>query len=306
MFKRLRFPFGRHSGTAQRLGLFLTIGSLSYFLYATHNYLRPGYLTHQDSGITQSRETSCQHLPSALYLSTQSGDSMTAMQKTSMDYKFERDLEGSFEDTTLYSIMRGSSQLSKSSSNEDKTKWAPVTWLEFAQLLCSTSAVTELTAGKQNVDEKRTGSGESFRSRLIDTLSIENAGFEAFFWEFAPVAPAAAATTPVTFVLVKSQNLEKVTQDSSPFQEHIAFATHEKRTTTTFTNLGGDSELLIPVSLKPANKAESQENRFAHIGNFINRGSREQVDDFLIAFGELLLKRIEKKGKKPLWVSTSG
>jgi len=126
----------------------------------------------------------------------------------------------------------------------------------------------------------------TFYNRLL-----ANAEFEGFFWEHPPITKA-DLDNPYEFVLVKSNNIQKVTAEPNAFAQHFAGAQH----VADFPNLGGDAHLIAPTP-----KIEPQ--HYSHLGSFVRHAPQEQQDAFWQRVGECYAAALEE-GKR--WLSTAG
>lgn len=129
---------------------------------------------------------------------------------------------------------------------------------------------------------------DSFRTFFNQLLA--DAEFEAFFWECKSVTHQTADQN-FEFVLVNSSTLVKIREKQQPFQKH--FNTVELA--VTFSNLGGDSQLIVPTP--------QSENCYAHLAAFVRKASKQQQQAFWQLVGESCQIYI---GEQPIWWSTSG
>lgn len=97
---------------------------------------------------------------------------------------------------------------------------------------------------------------ESFRS-FYTTILKENQ-YPAFFWENPP-RTVKNINLPHEFVLIKGDRLLNIEPNREPFEDHFL----PDRLVSTFKNLGGDAELIVP---KPMDKIDD----YAHLKSSLN------------------------------------
>lgn len=114
---------------------------------------------------------------------------------------------------------------------------------------------------------------------------------EAYFWEVKPVN-INALQDEFEFVLVNSSTLLKIKADSSAFAKHFT----GNKYTTSFSNLGGDSKLIVPVGITEA-------ENYSHIAKFVRNAPQEQIIAFWNLVGNEYSKAMSHDTK---WLSTSG
>jgi len=120
---------------------------------------------------------------------------------------------------------------------------------------------------------------------------LKTSPFEGFFWEVVPVT-AASLARDFEFVLVRSDRLPQISPSPQSFDEHLA----STASVVTFSNLGGDAQLVVPNALGPW-------DHYGHLGAFLRNAPEEQVDALWRTVGVAYKKRIQEK---PVWLSTAG
>lgn len=130
--------------------------------------------------------------------------------------------------------------------------------------------------------------------RSFFTRSIQEAGYDSYFWEVPPVSTS-TVDQPFEFVVVEGASLEFLRPDPKPFAEH--FAVQGSASVIAFPNLGGDALLVVPTSVS------SDASCYAHLGRFLREASSDQVDAFWQTVGRSMRQRISAS---PLWLSTAG
>jgi len=131
-----------------------------------------------------------------------------------------------------------------------------------------------------------------FRSFYFNVL--QEAPFEAFFWEHPPVTKT-TINQAYEFVLVNSPQLARVTADSNPFREKFK-ADSLEQSVIVFENLGRDATLIVPHPVNP-------KSDYAHFAPFLHNAPQSQIHELFVALANSLSKRINDQ---PTWVSTSG
>lgn len=130
---------------------------------------------------------------------------------------------------------------------------------------------------------------ESFRS--FYTTILKGNQYPAFFWENPP-RTVKNINLPHEFVLVKGDRLLNIEPNREPFEDHFL----PDLLVSTFKNLGGDAELIVP---KPMDKTDD----YAHLKKFIERAPDEQIDDFWKTVGNTYKSAL---CDDPKWLSTAG
>lgn len=115
--------------------------------------------------------------------------------------------------------------------------------------------------------------------------------FDAFFWENKPVTQQ-TLEDDYECSLVNSDFLAGCSPDSNTFQTHFI----EDKQVVSFPNLGMDAQLVVPCPT-------ANHSVYTHIGNFVRKADKEQVQAFWKRVGEEALNQI---CEEPRWLSTSG
>jgi hypothetical protein len=131
-----------------------------------------------------------------------------------------------------------------------------------------------------------------FRSFL--TLSIQQTGYNSYFWEVPPVTSSTMGR-PFEFVVVEGASLEFLRPDPKPFADH--FAAHPNESVIAFPNLGGDALLVVPAPIS------ADVGCYTHLGRFLREAPSSQIDAFWQTVGRSIKRRISES---PLWLSTAG
>ena len=127
-----------------------------------------------------------------------------------------------------------------------------------------------------------------FRSQFINFLkSIE---LTAFNIECKPVN-IENVNQAFEFIIINCPDLLKCTSDSSKFKAHF----DEDELTAVFENLNGDAVLISPV--------DHGSEDFGHLSTFLSSASNDQLNDLLIALGEIAGANL---GNENIYINTSG
>lgn len=120
---------------------------------------------------------------------------------------------------------------------------------------------------------------------------LRNSPFEAYFWEVKPIN-LITFHEDFEFVLINSIALSKIKADNAAFSKYF----ESYKYVTSFSNLGGDSRLIVPVEL-------IDKNNYCHIAKFVRNAPEEQI----ITFWKLVIEEFSKSvDNKTKWLSTSG
>lgn len=130
--------------------------------------------------------------------------------------------------------------------------------------------------------------------RSFFTRSIQEAGYDSYFWEVPPVT-SSTLSQPFEFVVVEGASLEFLRPDPKPFAEH--FAARAGASVIDFRNLGGDAQLVVPAPVA------SDTGCYTHLGRFLREAPSSQIDAFWQTVGRSMRQRISTS---PLWLSTAG
>lgn len=135
---------------------------------------------------------------------------------------------------------------------------------------------------------------DNFEFRVFYFSILEDAPFEAFFWENPPITKLNSQQA-YEFVLVNSPQLSGIVANSRTFQAQWTAAT-AGQTVVAFENLSGDAELIAPCPLV-------SHAIYAHFATFIRQAPEDQKHDLFMLLAASLRHSIRNQ---PLWVSTSG
>lgn len=129
-----------------------------------------------------------------------------------------------------------------------------------------------------------------FRTAFTNVLAA--APFEAFRWETAGVT-AGDMQSAFEFVVIESPELG-MAADPSPFKEH--FRRVGSALVTSFQNLSGDAELVVPCPL-------AQEAAYAHLATFVRTAPDAQRHALWTEASRAMARRLDDR---PVWLSTAG
>jgi hypothetical protein len=124
--------------------------------------------------------------------------------------------------------------------------------------------------------------------------SIQQAGYDSYFWEL-PAVTSATLARPFEFVVVEGASLEFLRPDPKPFAEH--FAGHAGANVIAFPNLGGDALLVVPAPVS------NDVGCYTHLGRFLREAPSSQIDAFWKTVGSSMKQHLSAA---PLWLSTAG
>ena len=127
--------------------------------------------------------------------------------------------------------------------------------------------------------------------RIFYNEFLAESDFDAFFWENKPITTETLADD-YECNIINSDFLAGRSPDSQTFSQYF----DESKSVVTFPNLGNDAELIVPCPKK-------ENNCYTHIGSFVRKAAREQIDEFWQITGSETLDSISSK---PKWLSTSG
>lgn len=146
--------------------------------------------------------------------------------------------------------------------------------------------------------------GNQFRRLLIDT--IRNFPSEAFFFECIPITQSELYSKAMEFVILESKELTTIIVDPSPFKDKFK-GLERNQQITSFSNLGGDSLLVVPAPILINTKTNLPDQLYAHLANFIRKGTRIQIELLLLKCGEEIKNILaSSKPNEKKWWSTSG
>ncbi|RYD66958.1 MAG: hypothetical protein EOP83_03835 [Verrucomicrobiaceae bacterium] len=130
--------------------------------------------------------------------------------------------------------------------------------------------------------------------RSFFTRSIQEAGYDSYFWEVPPIT-SSTVNQPFEFVVVEGASLEFLRPDPKPFAEH--FAARAGASVIDFPNLGGDALLVVPAPVA------ADVGCYTHLGRFLSEAPPAQVDSFWQTVGRTMKQRVSAS---PVWLSTAG
>jgi len=145
--------------------------------------------------------------------------------------------------------------------------------------------------------------GDAGALRMLMANVLKAMPYKAFFWECAPVSPATAGTRRFEFVVLPSRGLEVARVDPTPFAEHLDDY-RGQAIARTFTNLRGDSTLVVPTWADPGKQDPAT---YTHIARFFREAPNVQQMALLQELGFAVRQRLQTVHPKTnLWVSTAG
>lgn len=130
---------------------------------------------------------------------------------------------------------------------------------------------------------------EEFRTFYNQFLADLN--FEAFFWENKPLTDQ-TLNDEYECNIINTDFLAGRSPDSQTFSDYFS----ENENVVTFPNLAKDAGLIVPCPKK-------ENSSYTHIGNFVRKAGKDQIDDLWKVTGSETLRSIDSK---PRWLSTSG
>ena len=133
-------------------------------------------------------------------------------------------------------------------------------------------------------------------ARWYSSILLDS-GYPAFFWEHPPLF-STNLSDPAEFVLLDAPTLASLRPDPNTFAEHFARAERRKSDypVIRFENLGGDALLVVPCP-------DKQSEQYPHLAAFLRCAPAPQILEFWRVTANAV---IEKAGRDPLWLSTSG
>eukprot|EP01038_Epipyxis_sp_PR26KG_P013012 gene13012-17444_t len=144
---------------------------------------------------------------------------------------------------------------------------------------------------------------------LINALNsiIYQFSSEAIFWECRPVTFNTIKYENFEFVILPSTSLALRRVDISYFQQY--FTTSEPDSIITFTNLGGDAQLIVPCP-HPSSKSNPPQY-MTHLQSFIRESSPRQKRNLWMMIGSTVIQKLiqlheNEKSDQKLFISTSG
>lgn len=166
------------------------------------------------------------------------------------------------------------------------------------------SAVTETLPGGSRYRILEDGAALGFDGLLLRLATddafadwysalIADTPYAAVYWENPPLSRR-LRRRPAEFVLMEAPELAGMRPDAETFAGH--FETPDDRAVVTFSNLGGDALLVVPVPL-------DGHDAYPHLAAFLRLGPREQIRELWRRTARAVAGRL---GDAPLWLSTSG
>jgi len=136
--------------------------------------------------------------------------------------------------------------------------------------------------------------GEEFRSFL--TNANRELG-SAYLWECHPISQS-TINQPFEFVIIKSGELNNITQNYASFWEHIKKSISDgNNDVCSFLSLGRDANLVVPIPREGKD--------YKNLAEFVSNSSIRQWKTFWKEVGNKLLAELEKNDD-PKWLSTHG
>jgi len=130
---------------------------------------------------------------------------------------------------------------------------------------------------------------ESFRALFID--SMREIKSSAYFFEL-PALTKSNIDRSFECVIVDGSALNKLVQDSKPFQKHF----NGPDWVVAFSNLSGDAYLVAPVP-----RVCSQV--YTHLASFVKGAPEKQVAEF---WSVVAVEALGRLSDEPFWLSTAG
>lgn len=140
---------------------------------------------------------------------------------------------------------------------------------------------------------------KDFLKVFCESLNNATDEFSAYFWECIPVSQR-TINKKFEFVVTKSEALNKTTQDSSSFAEHLAKLNAYRDSFISFPNKNKDAVLVIPAFVAGKTKALDYKN----ISQFTKNAPLKQQSKFWQEVAHQLEARLEDGA--PCWLSTHG
>ncbi|WNE41256.1 MAG: hypothetical protein mread185_000713 [Mycoplasmataceae bacterium] len=109
---------------------------------------------------------------------------------------------------------------------------------------------------------------------------------------------------PFEFVIIKSESLSKIKQNSDPFNAYLIDMICYEKQVISFPNLDKDEILVIP------HKKWSQDLKefldYKNLSQFTKNAPEEQQQDFWKEVADNLSQELEKNPDTPRWLNTHG
>ena len=131
---------------------------------------------------------------------------------------------------------------------------------------------------------------KEFRSLIAHKIAKQE--FAAVFWEFPPLSKKSEPN--FEFVLNNARMLSTVKADKTTFRSYFKPGC----TVTTFPNLGGDANLVVPC-------LTSTKTNYAHLASFMRTAPQDQIHELLTTTAQQVKQWLENSDSI-VWLSTSG
>ena len=131
---------------------------------------------------------------------------------------------------------------------------------------------------------------KEFRSLIADTIAKQN--YAAVFWEFPPLSKKSEPN--FEFIVNNARMLSTVKADKTTFRSYFKPGC----TVTTFPNLGGDANLVVPC-------LTSTKTNYAHLASFLRTAPQDQIHELLTTTAQQVKQWLENSDSV-VWLSTSG
>lgn len=144
---------------------------------------------------------------------------------------------------------------------------------------------------------------ESDQNLLKSFLEIlRGTKFKAYYFETPKIEKKSLYSKKFEFVLVDAaKQLENVNPDEHAFQEYFHECASERKSVTSFLNLGGDALLVAPCP-----NTDVDTKSYSHLAPFVRNAPKNQILEFWSESAKQALKHIKRKGSHPTWMSTCG
>ncbi len=133
---------------------------------------------------------------------------------------------------------------------------------------------------------------DSLFTRYFSSI-LKASPFDAYFWETPPVNTE-TLNRVFEFVEVEGGILKQMPTNRRSFSEHFDRANNNS--IISFTNLGGDAQLVVPCPLNAASE-------YPHLAEFLRTAPDEQIESLWQQVGLQAKKTI---GNDNTWISTAG
>jgi len=139
-------------------------------------------------------------------------------------------------------------------------------------------------------------------SQLLNdfTTILKNNQFSAYYFETPKVSKDKLTSTLFEFVLKKSFRLESAEAEPSRFEEHFG-SCRPNNTVVSFSNLRGDSKLIVPCS-----SLDVSDSSYTSLAHFMRSGQTNQIEQFWKKSAQAMLDQVRLRGHSPTWMSTAG